>query len=98
MDKINQSDIRARKITQLPDLDISDYENLYFALGYNIEGKVANYKLSLVELAQALVDTGLISTSSGLVKYLLLSSCHFFLILIVSLFCNLLVTFNSSTE
>lgn len=59
-------DIRARKISQLPDLDLSDYEHLYFALGYNNDnGQVANYKINILQLAQTLVDTGLISTSSA---------------------------------
>jgi len=62
---MEKEDIRAKKISQLPDLDISDWENLYFVLGYNADGQVANYKCNILQLAQTLVDTGLISTTSN---------------------------------
>ena len=59
------TDIRAKKISQMPDLDISDWENLYFLLGYKDGDNVANYKINMLQLAQSLVETGLISTGGG---------------------------------
>jgi hypothetical protein len=66
-DKI--TDIRAKKITQMPDLNNTDWENIWVLLGYNDGDNVANYKVNMLQLAQNLLETGLINPS-GIMHYI----------------------------
>ena len=72
-DKI--TDIRAKKITQMPDLNNTDWENIWVLLGYNDGENVANYKVNMLQLAQNLLETGLINPS-GNMHYISYAGLH----------------------
>jgi len=56
--------IKAKKISQMPILDDNeDFENLWVLLGYKNEeeNRAENYKVNIYQLAQLLIDTGMLT-------------------------------------
>jgi len=55
--------IKAKKITQMPILDNEDFEHLWVLLGYKNEeeNRAENYKVNIYQLAQLLIDTGMLT-------------------------------------
>lgn len=60
--------IKAKKISQMPILDNNeDFENLWVLLGYKNEeeNRAENYKVNIYQLAQLLIDTGMLTGGGG---------------------------------